>query len=337
MIYADAAASALKPQSVINAEIDFLSNKYANSGRGICARAAAVDEMVSSARETVAEFIGADNPEQIIFTSNATDGLNRVARTVAGKTIIVSDLDHHSARLPFEKHCKTIIAPLTKELNYDWEKIKKIRADAIVITAMSNVLGVPQEIPRDLPFIKIVDASQYIIHEKINVSESDIDYLIFSGHKIGADTGIGILFQKNAPEPVNWGGGMYQASGAARYEAGTLPLTQIAGLAPAIRGLKDARPLTQKLRAELSKNSKIKFISPAGAHILSFVIDGMNHFDFGAMMGANGICLRVGHMCATWLHKLSGIEGSARISLGWWNTEREIEQIAETTNRIINR
>jgi selenocysteine lyase/cysteine desulfurase len=338
MIYADAAASALKPQSVIDAEIDFLSNHYANAARGICARAAAVDEMIAGARKAVADFINADNPEQFVFTSGATDGLNRIARMLAGKTVIVSDLDHHSARLPFEKHCRTIPAPLTKELNYDWDAIAGMKADAIVITAMSNVLGASQKIPK-LPFVTIVDASQYVIHEKIDAR--DIDYLVFSGHKIGADTGIGILYQKSAGEPVNWGGGMYQATGAARYEAGTLPLTQIAGLCAAIRELKIPSPelkkLNETLRARLSENPRIEFISPKDAHLLTFTVKGMHHLDFGLMAGARDVCLRVGHMCATWLHSRLGIPGSIRISLGWWNTEGEVEELAKITEEVISK
>jgi cysteine desulfurase/selenocysteine lyase len=340
MIYVDAAASSLKPESVISAEIDFLSNHYANAGRGICARAGRVDEMVENARRAAAGFVGAASPEQIVFTGGATDGLNRIARTIAGKTVIVSDLDHHSARLPFEKHCETILAPLTENLDYDWDKIKSMKADAIVITAMSNVLGVPQKIP-ELPFIKIVDASQHAIHQKIDVAESGIDYLVFSGHKIGADTGLGILYQRSESEPSNWGGGMYTASGAARFEAGTLPLTQIAGLGAAIKELKvpdkNLEKLTGRLRAELARNGRLRFISPPGSHILTFSVDGMHHFDFGAMMGANDVCLRVGNMCASWLHKLLGIEGSARISLGWWNTADEMETLARIIGKVVGK
>jgi selenocysteine lyase/cysteine desulfurase len=338
LIYVDAAASALKPKSVIDAEIDFLSNRYANAGRGVCARASAVDALVADTRETVAGFVGADSAEQIVFTSNATDGLNRIARTLAGKTVIVSDLDHHSARLPFEKHCETLVAPLTGGMDYDWDKIREMKADAIVITAMSNVLGVPQKIP-NLDLITIVDASQYVVHEKISVSESNVDYMVFSGHKIGADTGVGVLFQKTESEPVMLGGGMYQASGAARFEAGTLPLTQIAGLGHAIRELRAPNPelekLNGRLRAELAENPRVNFVSPAGAHILTFTVDGMHHLDFGALVGARGVCLRVGHMCATWLHKLLGIPGSIRISLGWWNTEEEIGELARIINGAI--
>lgn len=337
MIYMDAAASALKPESVIEAEVDFLSNHYANAGRGVCARAGRVDDMVNETRKAVADFIGAKESDQIIWTSNATDGLNRIARTLAGKTVIVSDIDHHSARLPFEKHCKTVVAPLTANLDYDWDKIKNIKADAIVITAMSNVMGTKQKIPNP-GLITIVDASQYIVYEKVDVARDNIDYLVFSGHKIGADTGLGVLYQKNPAEPVNFGGGMHNAAGAAKFEAGTLPLTQIAGLRAAIKELTanydKSAALIKKLRAGLEKNPRLKFISPDDSHLLSFTVDGMHHLDFGTIMGARGACIRVGNMCASWIHNLLKIPGSCRISPGPWNTEEEVSKAVEIINDI---
>ncbi|MDR1027490.1 MAG: aminotransferase class V-fold PLP-dependent enzyme [Rickettsiales bacterium] len=331
-IYADAAASSLKTQAVIDAEVDFLTNKYANAGRGICARAVAVDSMVAETRRRVADFIGAADPEQVIFTGGATDGLNRVARTLAGRRVIVSDLDHHSARLPFEKYCQAIVAPLTDDLQYDWAAIRKLDADAIVITAMSNVLGAAVDIPDDLPFIKIVDASQLVIHKKLNAAA--VDFMVFSGHKIGADTGLGILYQKTPGEPVNFGGGSFHGVGAAKYESGTLPLTQIAGLGAAIENLRDAGDLTPRLREKLAANPKIKFISGPGASLITFNIDGAHFLDVGAMLGARGICVRAGHHCATWLHKRLGIEGSVRISLGQWNTADDVDAIAAAVNAI---
>ena len=130
VLYFDAAASALKPETVIRAEVDFLQNTYANAGRGICPRAAVVDDMIARARGDVARFINA-RPDQIVFTSGTTDGMNRIVHIIndcvcgAGiknKTVMVSDLDHHSARLPFEllydsDSCKIVLCPMDKEYN----------------------------------------------------------------------------------------------------------------------------------------------------------------------------------------------------------------------------
>ncbi|MDR1361264.1 MAG: aminotransferase class V-fold PLP-dependent enzyme [Rickettsiales bacterium] len=336
-IYLDAAASALKPESVIEAELDFLRNHYANAGRGVCARAEFADKMVADARSAVARFIGAASPDQIIFTGGATDSLNRIANMLPqDSTVAVSDLDHHSARLPFQEKHKTVLIPLDDDFNYG--EIPK--CDAAVITAMSNVLGVPQRFTAGGAQLTIIDAAQYVAHEKINVADWNPDALVFSGHKIGADTGLGILYLK---EPNRWktdkfGGGQFAATGPAAFEAGTLPLTQIAGLPSALAESEDRRAesgnLLDYLYGELSKIDRIKIITKPGASLLTFVIDGMHPLDFGALMGANNICLRVGNMCASWLHKRLGYDGTIRISTGPWNTESEIEQAAKVIKKI---
>ena len=342
-IYLDAAASALKPQSVIDAGLDFLENHYANAGRGICARVEYADQMVIRARESAAGFIGA-RPGQIIFTNGTTDGLNRIANMLprvpasAGMTVVaVSDLDHHSARLPFEAKHKTVLCELDENFNY-----KSIpECDAVVITAMSNVLGVRQKVITDKKRITIVDAAQLTAHEKIDVVEMDCDALVFSGHKVGADTGLGILYLK---EPDKWqtdkfGGGQFMATGPARFEAGTLPLTQLAGLPFALKESTEYRAQSidkiKFLRGELEKIDRIKFISPKDSYLLTFVVDGMHALDFGALMGAHGICLRVGNMCASWLHQRLELDATIRISVGPWNTMEEMEQVVKIIKKII--
>ncbi|MCL1902325.1 MAG: aminotransferase class V-fold PLP-dependent enzyme [Alphaproteobacteria bacterium] len=377
-IYVDAAASALKPESVIRAEADFLTNHYSNEGRGICARASYAEKMVADARLTVAEFIGA-NSSQIVFTGGATDGLNRIPRilelsgAVSKNSIVtVSDLDHHSARLPWEEYaylgkCKLATCPLNQDFNIDVNRVPF--ADIFIITSMSNVMGVPQDVKKIVAaaralnpnVITIVDAAQSVAYSNTNVLDWDPDFMCFSAHKIGADTGLGIMYIK---DPERWevdklGGGMVSSvanrkdrktnaisewrlmGGIDKFEAGTLPLTQIAGLTPALRELQDEQ-LTDKttqmlhyLRAELSKIPQIKFISPFGAHLLTFVVEGMHVLDFGALMGAHGVCLRVGNMCASWLHALTGHPGTIRISVGSWNTMTEMQEIVRIIKDVI--
>jgi cysteine desulfurase/selenocysteine lyase len=375
IIYLDAAASSLKPQSVIGAQVCFLQNNYANSGRGVCARAAAVDDMVGKARARVAKFINAV-PDQIIFTANATDGLNRARNILEASkafsedsVVVVSDLDHHSARLPWENaarlgKCKIIAAKLDGDFDIDPTGIGI--ADVFVITAMSNVLGRAQDVKKLIAAAKsanpnvitIVDAAQYVAHLPVDAADWDCDFLCFSGHKIGADTGIGIMYVK---QPGRWaadklGGGMVAkvsekkdnsggaasewvlADGPAKFEAGTLPLTQIAGLIPAIDYLEARRgghELIKRLHSELSKIERIKIITGPDAAMLTFVIDGMHPLDFGALAGANGVCLRVGNMCASWLHRALGLAGTIRISAGPWNTAREIDTAAGIIKKIL--
>ncbi len=365
-IYMDAAASALKPESVISAEEYFIKNSYANSGRGICSRASAVDEMVAKTREEIANFINS-RFESVVFTNGSTDGLNRLAAMLArdvltpDSVVIVSDLDHNAARLPFEDlanrgKCKLWVCPLDKDLNIDAEALRERCAkgdvSAVVITAMSNVLGEPQNI-KELCIaagkaITIVDAAQYVAHLPIDVTDWGVDALVFSGHKIGANTGLGILYLKdiNRWTSDRLGGGIVSKvnghswdfiNGPEKFEAGTLPLTQIAGLVPAKNYLLNHydNKITEYLYDELAKIPRIKIISKRNSFLVTFVIEGMHVLDFGTLAGAYGICMRVGVMCAPWLHDLLGENGTIRLSLGPWNTIAEVDQVIEIFKKII--
>lgn len=367
IIYLDSAASALKPKSVIDAERDFLRESYANAGRGVCARAVAVDDMVANARARVAKFINAD-VSQVVFTSGATDGLNRIVNILSRQswyrertTFAVSDLDHHSARMPWEelmyrgKIRKMFKCELDENFDINPNKIPK--TDFLIITAMSNVLGRAQDVQKIIAaarrknpeVVTIVDASQYVVHKKIDVKKWDTDFLVFSGHKIGADTGIGILYIRDAEKyfPDKFGGGMVSKisntqwilSGVPdKWEAGTLPLTQIAGLCPAIDYLEQNRPnlyLIKYAYDELSKISRVKILTARDAAMLSFVIDGMHPLDAGTLLGANDICVRVGNMCASWIHQLMGITGSIRVSIGPWNKIAEVKKFVSVIKKIV--
>jgi len=359
IIYLDAAASALKPESVIAAELDFLQNKYANAGRGICARAAAADEMVAGARRAVADFIGAA-PDNIVFTSGATDGLNRAARLVGagrGMRVAVSDIDHHSARMPFVATGAQIVTiPLTDTFDYDVAAMPT--ADIVVITAMSNVFGRGQDVAalvraareKNPDVITVVDAAQYAAHAPIDARAWDADFICFSGHKIGADTGVGIMYVK---APMRWridkfGGGMVNKidgdewilnNGPARFEAGTLPLTQIAGLPAAIGAWRAGAgaDVMRRLRDALAQNSRIKIYTAPGASVLTFSVLDMHALDFGALAGTRGLCMRVGNMCASWAMRLINAPagGVARLSAGPWNTASDADAAAAIIHGIV--
>ena len=363
IIYLDAAASALKPDAVIDAESDFMRNSYANTGRGVCARAAAADKMLANARMAVANFINA-NPDQVVFTSGTTDGMNRIVNIVRNtrnvKIIAVSDIDHHSARMPWENivrrgDAKMVKIPLDKNYNIDYENVPS--ADVMVISAMSNVFGIAQNVKsivsaarkKNPNVITIVDAAQYVAHGAIDVRAWDCDFMCFSGHKIGANTGVGVMYIKNPDSylPDKFGGGMVQSisgedwnidAAPNKFEAGTLPLTQIAGLPIAIntwRAWNGGADIISYMYDELSKMSRVKLLTQRDAKIISFVVDGMHVLDFGAMVGAKNICLRVGNMCASWAHDAMGINGSIRISVGPWNTVDEAAQAVDIIGGIV--
>jgi len=366
IIYLDAAASALKPDAVIAAQADFLRHAYANSGRGVCARAAAVDDMVAHVRGRVANFMTC-SPHQVVFTAGATDGLNRAAdiimRTISGKhanvRVAVSDIDHHSARLPWMARanageCELCIMPIDSGFNIDASNVPV--ADVMVITAMSNVFGVPMDVGaivraarmKNPDVITIVDAAQYVAHAPIDAGTWDADFICFSGHKIGADTGIGIMYIKNPDiwSPDKFGGGMVSRvdgnqiilePSPNRFQAGTLPLTQIAGMAPAIDALDiDAgRDVMDYLHNQLRKNDRIKIFTAHGASVLTFMVRGMHPVDVGAMCGARGLCMRAGNMCATWAMHAIGVPGALRLSAGAWNTMSDAAAAVEIINAVV--
>ena len=358
IIYLDAAASYQKDEAVINAQVDFMANHYANAGRGICARAVWVDDMLVAARQRVAKFMNAKS-DNIVFTHGTTDAMNQIVRMLNLKSesiVAVSDLDHLSARLPFVMSGATILAcPLDENLDVDVNNIPY--ADVMVITAMSNVLGQVQNVAeivraaqnKNPDVITVVDAAQFIVHEKIDVDAWGADFVCWSAHKIGADTGLGVMYIRNPNQfaPVQFGGGMVNKINGDKilfnnapdvFEAGTLPLTQISGVAVAIDKLEENRPdlgLIKYMYDELMQMSRVKILTKRDAAMLSFVIDGMHVLDFGALIGARGVCLRVGNMCASWIHNLLGINGSVRISVGAYNTMQQVRQVVKYIQDIV--
>ena len=364
-VYVDAGASWLKPQSVVEIQAEFLRKFYANAGRGICARAGHVDDLIAASRAAVSDFIGA-GAENIVWTSGTTDGFNRIVNilknTRPGKklTVAVSDLDHHSARLPWEMWAqgdgvRLVVMPLTKNFNIDTKRIPKV--DVMVITAMSNVLGVAQKVgaiidaarKQNPKVITIVDAAQYVAHSKLDVRKIDCDFLCFSGHKIGADTGVGVLYIKNPDDwmPDKFGGGMVNRitdskivlnKSPEKFEAGTLPITQIIGMPAAIKAFEKwdgGHDLVSFVYDELSKVKNIKIISSRNACMVTLVPKDMHVLDFGAIVGAHNVCMRVGNMCASWIHKKLGVDGSARISFGPWNTTDDAKYVVDVIKNVV--
>lgn len=362
IIYLDAAATYLKSDLVMKTQMDFVREKYANSGRGICARASAVDAMVVNARHVVAEFMNADS-DGVVFVSGTTDAMNRIVQIIKNTIIkwplrvAVSDLDHHSARLPWvAAGADIVLCPLDDDFNIDADAVPM--ADVIVITAMSNVLGVAQDVQKIISVarkknpdvIAVVDAAQFVVHNKIDMRAWDADFVCWSGHKIGADTGIGIMAIKNPNRfmPDKFGGGMVNVvnpddtfsvqNAPEKFEAGTLPLVQIAGIVPAINEIANNRPehkLIKTLYDELSNISRVKILTRPDAALLSFVIDGMHLIDFGALVGSYNVCLRVGNMCATWIHNRMNLPGSVRVSVGAYNKMDEIKRFVDIVKDIV--
>ncbi len=268
LVYLDAAATALKPATVIAAEVAYYEQFPSNIARGIYPLAERATVAFEDARTKVAAFIGATSPEEIIFTSGTTASLNLAATLITHKidknnSIVVTAAEHHSNFLPWKELCKKsgarfIISPMTREGEIDREALKKSitpETKIFACTALSNVLGIINplaEIIRTVravnkEIIVIIDAAQAVGHMPVNVSQWDADFVAFSGHKAFGSTGTGVLFGKKALlenlPPVIFGGGMVLDACAedtlykeapARFEAGTPNIAGIIGLGAAI-------------------------------------------------------------------------------------------------------
>ncbi len=360
--YFDWASSCLKPLKIIDSEIDFLKNSYSPVGRGSYPIANNANAKIDTIRESVRSFINADSKNQIVFNSGTTMGLNTAAMMIRQKIspdsiVVVSDLDHHSLRLVWENFaklglCKLWVCPINSNGTLDLVALeKKVKNDNVAvacITAMSNTFGVKQDLKKISRILKnvisVVDFAQWVAHEKVDVS--DFDFACFSGHKIYADSGVGVLYIKNPEDynPVIFGGGMVRSVSEKsiafenpphKFEAGTLPVSQIISLGASVDfisefGYKKIKSHTENLSAELVAELKkikgIKFLNPdiKNEPVIAFNVKNISPLDLAALLGLNGVCVRAGNHCAGWIHNYLKINSSLRFSLGLGTDENDV-------------
>lgn len=369
LVYFDNAASMQKPQAVISALNSFYSQHYANIHRAIYPLAEQATELYEGSRQTVASFIGA-SPEEVIFTKGATEGINLVARSWgeanlhAGDRIVLTRAEHHANLVPWlqlkdKLGIKLEFIELKKDGSLDLEsarkKINLSRVKMLSITQASNVLGVvyPVEklirLARLRKIVTLIDASQSVAHLPIKVKRLDSDFLVFSGHKLGGPTGIGVLYGRREIldnlAPFLGGGDMIEsvkydsytvAPAPQKFEAGTPPIAGAIGLAAACRyfeglGWKKIQDredeLTNYFRQQLKQFPFIRLIGNAKNRlpVFSLVIEGLHPHDAADWLGQEGIALRAGFHCAEPLHSYYGIGATLRASLSVYNTKSEID------------
>lgn len=380
-IFLDNAATSQKPKAVLDAMHNFLVHDYAPVHRGIYARSERATAAYEDARNTVARYLNADNAE-IIFTKNATEGINFIAATWALDTlrqhdeIVLTELEHHANLVPWQQvaeHTGALlrIIPVNdqgilREDCIDTYITQKTKIVAFV--DISNALGTAtpkQKLiarARHVGASILLDACQSAPNQRINVKDLDVDFLVFSGHKMLGPTGIGVLYiaKKIQPyvRPYQFGGGMifdadyYKASWLSAphcYEAGTPPITEAIGLAAAIRYLTNSvdlalvrnhqASLCRRLIEGLDKNSQITILgSPEylveHGHLVSFVHKKYHHHDVAAFLDKHGIAVRAGSYCAQPLAKRLGIDGSVRVSFYLYNTHDEVDTLLHLLDRL---
>lgn len=382
LIYLDNAATTLKPNKVIDAINDYYKNYSVNIHRGEYDLSFKADQAYANARLTVAKFINADE-KSIVFTKGTTDSLNMIVdgyfknHLNKDDEVLITKSEHASNVLPWfnlakEKGIKVNFIELNDDLTLSLDKVKEAitnNTKVISLAGITNVIGDIRPIKEicDLAHSKgilvVEDGAQSVPHIKIDVKESNIDFLAFSGHKLCGPTGIGVLYIKPSLidefKSVEFGGGMnesfdsvdevYLKEAPTRFEAGTPNIAGAIGLASAIKYIESIGldkiheyecELKDYLVSKLSNIDHIKVINPnTKSGIIALTIDDIFPQDVGYYLNKYNICVRTGNHCDKLLKDLIGVRNTLRISLYFYNTKEEIDKIVELLtdkNKIIS-
>ena len=377
LIYLDTAATAQKPRVVLTAMQKFYESSYANVHRGIYDLARRSTEAYENAKQTVANFINATCAEEIIFTKNATEAFNLVAHSFgaglrAGDEIIISELEHHANIVPWHmlrerKNIVIKVIPIREDGQLDLDVYRRLlspKTRLVAVTMMSNVLGIAPPVVEIIAAAHsigakvLLDASQAVYHGPVNVAELDVDFVVFTGHKVYGPSGIGVLYGKydllNRMAPFLGGGDMIEsvafdrityAPPPRRFEAGTPPIAEAIGLAAAIDfmtmlGMQNITAHDRALRiATAEKLHDMPRItihgSAATSGIISFTAKGAHPQDIATLLDKQNIAIRVGHHCCMPLMKKLGIPATARVSFGLYNTFDDVEKFVKALQQTL--
>lgn len=377
LIYLDNAATMQMPQPVLEQLVSHYHSQNGNVHRGVHSLSQKSTSATERARERIAAYIGA-KAEEIIFTAGTTDSLNMLSQMLEptirpGQQIIVSAMEHHSNLIPWQELCQRTGAVLTilhmdRNCDLDLTQLGQLleRDTALVaVTWVSNVLGTVNPVGEITMMshaagaMTVLDGAQAMKLPEIDVTAVDCDFLAFSGHKLGALTGIGVLYGKNnilsQLPPVRFGGGMiresqYSASSYGgvpqRFEAGTPNYVGAISLGCAMEYLQSVgrielaqqeQILTVLLRKELATIPEVTVIGTPNRRcgVMSFVVPGIHPFDLGAMLDSQGIAVRTGHLCAQPLVNQLGYDSVIRVSPAFYNTEQECLELISALKRTI--
>ena len=386
LVYLDNAATSQKPQQVLNAIVEAYSRWNSNIHRGVHHLSQVATSKHEGARQAVADFLNARSADEIVFTKGTTDSLNALAFSFGeafireGDEIIVSGLEHHSNIVPWQMLCerkKAIlkVIPLHDDLSLDMEAFKGLLSDRTKIVSVahvSNVLGTIQPVEeiirlahaRNIPVC--IDGAQSVPHMHVDVQALDCDFLVFSGHKMYAPTGIGVLYGKREwleqipphegggemIEHVRWSGTTYNTL-PYKFEAGTPNFIGSYALKKAIEYIESIgweaieaheRELTDYCEQQLiGLGCKVYAAAQPKAGVISFnipithnpspVTHIIHPFDVGTLLDQQGIAVRTGHHCAEPLIDAMGVPGTVRVSFGLYNDKEDIDAFIEALQR----
>ena len=378
LVYLDSAATAQKPFQVLDAERDFLIHRNAAVHRGAHTLAAEATEEFEDARAVVSAFIGAD-PEETVWTSNATEAINLVAYALSNAAtsprygrlailpddeIVITEREHHANIIPWQQLAQRTGAtlrylPVDDDGTLRMELLGQVVTDRTRVLAfahVSNVTGTVAPVAelvaraRQVGALVVLDACQAVPHLPFNVRDLDVDFAVFSGHKLYAPTGVGVLYGRRelleALPPFLTGGSMITTvtmddaeflPPPQRFESGSQRISQAIGLAAAVRYVQrlgmdriaaHSRDLGDRLTEGLAAIDGVRVIG-VGEHVglASFDLAGVHAHDVGQFLDDRGIAVRVGHHCAQPLHRRLGLTASVRASVAVHTTHDEVDQL----------
>lgn len=367
--YLDSAATAQKPQAVIDAITNAYGRDYATVHRGVYERSAAMTQRFEAAREAAAALIGG-KADEVVFTRGATEAINLVAqRHPRGKRsrVLLSQLEHHSNIVPWQLAGYAIdVVPLTADGQIDLDAAEGLASEEhamIALAHVSNVLGSILDVKRAAAIARkvgaalLLDGCQAAARLEIDVAAIDCDYYAFSGHKLYGPTGIGVLWGKAerlaAMEPWAGGGAMIDRvtferttflPPPARFEAGTPHIVGAIGLHAAIdwtRGIGLDRlhahesALVRECREALRGIEGVTLFGPEdSAGIVSFALDGVHPHDIGTILDDKGVAVRAGHHCAQPLMDHLGVPATARASFAAHSDMKDIEALVSGLHTV---
>lgn len=378
LVFLDSAASAQKPRAVIDAMSNAYEREYANVHRGTYYLSQVATENYENARKKVASFMNAASADEIVFTRNATSAINLVASSYGrtflkeGDEVVLSVMEHHANIVPWQllRDATGIVikvAPVDDDGNFlvdEFEKLLGPRTKLVAVTHVSNVLGTITPVreiirlahDRNIPVL--LDGAQGIVHEGVDVQDLDVDFYVFTGHKLYGPTGIGVLYAKadilDKMPPYEGGGDMIATvtfekttyrEPPARFEAGTPPIVEAVGLDAAIDyvtavGLDKIAAHEKKLldyaMKRLAGVEGLKVVGTAQhkAGIVSFTFGDVHAHDVATIIDSAGVAVRAGHHCAQPLMERFGVDSTSRASFAMYNTTAEVDALAAALERV---
>ncbi|HEY2206111.1 MAG TPA: cysteine desulfurase [Pseudonocardia sp.] len=385
LVYLDSGATAQRPRQVMDAERAFLEQHNAAVHRGAHQLAEEATDAYESARARIAGFVGAD-PGEVVFVKNATEGVNLVAYAMGnasvgygpddpqsrfalgpGDEIVVTEMEHHANLVPWQELCRRTGATLrwfsvteTGRLDLNSDPVTD-RTKLIAFAHQSNVLGTVNPVDRlvrrarEVGALVLLDACQSVPHSPVDLGALDVDFAVFSGHKMLGPSGVGVLYGRSellaAMPPFLTGGSMIElvrmegstyAPPPQRFEAGVPMTSQAVGLAAAVDYLsalgmdtvaEHEAELTGAALARLGEVPGVRIVGPTELEqrggAVSFLVDDVHAHDVGQVLDDQGVAVRVGHHCAWPLHRRFGVAATVRASFAVYNTLDEVDALVD--------